>query len=206
MAKTRKAATVVWVTPTSIPTFISIFRAILLNLLANPGYFGTIIPAPATITPHLNTLATAESVVLTGVKGAAAARDLVLDPVVKDKKTLVSAIQTLCDNAATYEIAVAIAQAAGMRVKVNGVHVKPPFQANPFGAGKAKLIRKKVPGASYDWQDSHDGGLTWGPLPGSKQADTIADGYTSNTDVLFRSRANLPGKPGVWLVEACHID
>ncbi len=187
--------------PKPIDKFIFKVRALIINLLLNPGYFSAIIPVPATVTLNVNDLELKQGKVVARKVGAAALRNTALTLVKTNVYDLVAQIQSLADNAANEEEAIAIIQAAGLEVKQNGVRIKPAFEAKcKAGLSGVVFVRmKKVPRASYDWQVSYDNGTTWVPLPGTRPADNIMEGITPGTKLVFRGRANVDYKAGVWM-------
>lgn len=187
--------------PAKVEKFIFKVRALIINLLLNPGYFAAIVPVPATVTTNVDDLETKQGKVVAKIVGAAAIRNIALSLVKANANDLVAAVQSLADNSANATTAIAIIQAAGLGVKVNGVRVKPPFEAKckKGSSGVAFLIMKKVHLASYDFQVSYDKGATWVPLPGSRLASTQLEGLTVGAQLLFRARANVSGIAGEWM-------
>ena len=187
--------------PKPIDKLIFKVRALIINLLLNPGYFAAIVPVPATVTINVDDLELKQARVVAKIVGAGALRDLVLKTVKANINDLVAGIQSLADNAINVEMAIAIIQAAGLEVKVNGVRVIAPFEVKSRKgfSGIAYLKMKKVPLASYDWQVSYDMGVTWVNLPGTRASKTILDGLTLGAQLLFRARANVGNVAGVWM-------
>ena len=188
--------------PKPIAKFIFRVRALIINLLLNPGYFSAIVPAPATVTTNVDTLETKQARVVAKIVGAAAVRNVQLSLVKANVNDLVAEVQSLADNSPNVATAIAIIQAAGLEVKVNGVSVKPPFEAKcrKGFSGTAFLIMKKVHRASYDRQVSYDNGVTWEPLPGSRLTKSTLDGLTLGAQLVFRARANVGDAVGAWIV------
>ena len=191
----------VYKAPTKVEKFIFRVRALIINLLGNPGYFAAIVPVPATVTTNVDTLETKQARVVAKIPGAGALRNIALLLVKTNVNDLVAAIQSLADNSANVETAIAIIQAAGLGVKVNGVRVKAPFEAKckKGFSGTAFLVMKKVHLASYDFQVSYDKGATWVPLPGSRAAKTQLNGLILGAQLMFRARANVGGVAGAWM-------
>jgi hypothetical protein len=194
-----KRAIAVFRAPKPIDKLIFKVRALIINLLLNPGYFAAIVPLPATVTGNVDTLETKQGRVVAKIVGAASLRNIILALVKTNINDLVAAVQSLADNSANLATAIAIIQAAGLEVKVNGVRVKAPFSAKCRAgfSGVAFLVMKAVHLASYDWQVSYDKGMTWVPLPGSRNASTTLEGLTLGAQLMFRGRANVGNVAGV---------
>ena len=193
--------------PKPIDKFIFRVRALIINVLLNSGYFLLIVPTPAIVTANVDDLETKQGKVVAKIVGAGALRNLQLSTVKTNINDWVAAIQSLADNSPTIETAIAIIQAAGLEVKINGVRVKAPFAAKSrIGfSGIAFLIMKAVHLGSYDWQVSYDKGLTWIPLPGTRIAKTQMSGLTLGTMLLFRGRANVGNVEGAWMTAVLFV-
>ena len=116
--------------PKPIDKFIFRVRALIINVLLNSGYFLLIVPTPAIVTANVDDLETKQGKVVAKIVGAGALRNLQLALVKTNVNDWVAAIQSLADNSPTVETAIAIIQAAGLEVKINGVRVKAPLQQN----------------------------------------------------------------------------
>lgn len=195
-----KRAIAVFRAPTKIEKFIFKVRALIINLLLNPGYFAAIVPLPATVTTNVDGLELKQGKVVAKIVGAASLRNIVFALVKTNINDLVAAIQSLADNSANLATAIAIIQAAGLEVKVNGVRIKAPFAAKCRAgfSGVAFLVMKAVHLASYDWQVSYDKGATWVPLPGTRISKTRLEGLALGSQLMFRGRANVGNIAGVW--------
>ena len=198
MATKRPIA--VFKAPKPIDKLIFKVRALIINLLGNPGYFTGIVPTPASVTTNVDDLELKQGNVVAKKVGAAALRNVILKTVKTNIYDLVADVQSLADNSSTVEDSIAIIQAAGLHVKVNGVHVKPPFgvKMKEGASGVVVLKMKSVKNASYDWQVSYDKGATFNPLPGTRSAETILEGLVRGSQLMFRARANVGNLPGVW--------
>ena len=201
MASKRPIA--VFKAPKPIDKYIFKVRALIINLLANPGYFSGVSPSPATVTTNVGNLELKQGRVVAKKVGAAALRDVQLKRVKANVNDLIAEVQSLADNSDNEETAIAIIQAAGLGVKVNGVRIKAPFEVKckKGFSGIAFLRMKKVLGASYDWQVSYNKGKTWVPLPGTKPANTQLENITPGSKLLFRGRANVGHVAGEWKTE-----
>jgi len=198
MAKLRPIA--VFKAPTAITKLIFKIRAFIVNLLLHPEYFAAIVPAPATVTTNVDGLEKKQANVTARIVGAAGLRNIILKLVNANLHDLIAQVQSLADNAPNYDTAVAIIQTAGLGVKVNGVKVKAPFAVScrKGFAGIAYLAMKAIKKGSYDWQVSYDLGVTWTPLPGTRDAKTTLAGLKSGAEIMFQGRANAGGVAGKW--------
>ena len=174
-----------------IGDFILKVISITQDIDANPGIFVTPVPATSQVTSDIGDLAKAEGKVLTKAPGSAAARDVAYSKVMDDVNGLLAYVQILADKAADEQASIAIIQASGFSVKVNGVRVKAPLTAkNGKVSGTIDLAAKAADKrASYNWQQSNDNGTSWLNLPTTLQAKTSVAGLTPATRVLFRVQA-----------------
>src|SRR6185295_2503958 len=127
MAKSEKRPKAVFKKPEKIGDFILKVRLIIADILANSGFFTTPSPPAAAATTNVNNLEAAQTLAQTRVVGSAAARDIQYNIVLKDANGYLNYVQTLADNAPDQVTAIAIIQAAGFEVRLNGVRVKAPF-------------------------------------------------------------------------------
>ncbi|MFI5218747.1 MAG: hypothetical protein ACHQNT_04595 [Bacteroidia bacterium] len=201
MAKSGKRPLAVFLTRNyrKIGDFIIKAKAIVLDITNSPGFFVTPDPPLATVTADIGKLEDAETTAQTRVVGSAAARDLEYDNVLEHIHGLLGYVQKLADKAADEAAAIAIIQASGYSLKVNGIFVKPPLSVKQAFATGEVILRAKAAGrrASYDWQMSTDG-TTWSDLPSTLKAKTIVDGLTVDVRTYFRFRAILPSGTGSW--------
>jgi len=204
----QKRPIAVWKEPVKIPTLIIDVKTKVINVNANPTYFSAIVPASDVVGKDADSLLTAEVLVKTRTVGLAADRDIKLNVVRTDVFDWMAFIQSLADHAKDYETAIAIIQAAGFGVKVNGVKIKAPFAVtNKKGAkGVASLKMKKVKAVkgktTYEWRYSTDGGLTWIPLLSGGVANQIIEGLTSGTSIIAQGRAIADNLAGIWMADS----
>lgn len=181
-------------------SFIAKVQNIVLEITNHSTIFVTPAPPLATVTGDIAALEAAESLALTRAHGTAAARNLKYDVVVNDIRALQRYVQDLADMADSEAEAIAVIQASGFNLKVNGVHVKPDLEVkNGTVSGTVKLIAKAAANrASYNWQQSTNNQATWTDLPPTLQAKTTVSGLTVGARVFFRFRPVIKGGAGNW--------
>jgi hypothetical protein len=182
-----------------IGSFIVKAKSIVLNIGNNPGFFPSPIPSLATVDIDMGKLKDAQTLAETRVVGSAGARNIEYGVVLADIHGLLSYAQTQADNAPDEETAIAIIDASGFSLRVNGVHVKPPLVVKHGEATGEIILMAKSAGrhVAYDWQMSTDG-KTWEDLPSTLVAKTTVSGLAADVRTYFRFRAILPGGTGNW--------
>lgn len=182
-----------------IGDFILKIRAILLNIVNNPAIFVSPSPTTALVTTNTTGLETAEALARTRVAGAASARNLKYDVVLKNIHGIQSYVQTLADNAPDEATAIAIISASGFDLKNKGVRVKPLLSVkNAPVSGTAILIAKSAGSrVSYNWRQSIDN-VVWTDLDPTLQAKTTVEGLTRASVVYFQFRAVTKAGAGNW--------
>jgi len=201
MANSKKRPLVVFLIRNfrQIGNFILKAKAIVLDIGNSPGFFTTPAPALATVTSDIGNLELAEATAETHVVGSAAARDLRYDVVLTEIHGLQNYVQNQADNAVDEPTSIAIINASGFSLKVNGVHVKPPLAVKNSPVAGEVILTGKSAGkrASYDWQMSANG-TTWTDLPSTLKAKTTVSGLTVDVRTYFRFRAILPEGTASW--------
>jgi hypothetical protein len=145
-------------------------------------------PTLATFEADIAALNTAETAVLSRVKGAVETRNAKLATVKADLGVMRTYVQSIAD--ATPSNAEAIIESAGMQIRTVTLHDKPALSVKPGDVSGAVRLAAKSAGdrASYDWQYSTDQ-KTWTALPQTLQAKTSASGLTAGTLYYFRVQA-----------------
>ena len=204
----QKRPTAVWKEPSKIPNIIIDVKAKVINMKNNPVYFGTIAPTPDDVNKDADALLTAESLVKTRTVGLAADRDIKLNTVKNDMYDWLAFTQSAANRSGDFATAIAIIQAAGFGVKVNGVKVKAPFAVtNKKGAkGVASLKMKKVKAVkgltTYDWRYSADGGVTWIPLLSGGKANQTIEGLESGASIIAQGRSIADNVASTWIADS----
>jgi hypothetical protein len=120
----------------------------------------------------------------------------------KSLRAFVGGVQGLCDAAPDTAHAQAIAAAAGLETKLVAVRVEPDPKVSVLGNGAVHIYgRRPVPrrgGAYFEWQMSLDGGKTWVPIPGTNLANTLVQGLTPASVIVFRYRTTLKNVVSDW--------
>ncbi|MBK5286207.1 MAG: hypothetical protein JJE25_12480, partial [Bacteroidia bacterium] len=175
-----------------IGDFIVKVRTIALDIGNNSGFFPLPEPSLSTVSTDLGKLENAETLAKTRVIGSAAARDVEYDTVLDDIHSLQHYVQSQADNAPDEKTAIAIINASGFSLRLNGIHIKPPLAVKPGKATGEIILRAKSAGkrASYNWQMSTDG-MTWTQLPSTLKAKTTVSGLAVDVRTFFRFRAIL---------------
>ena len=183
-----------------IGNFIVKMRAIVLDMTNNVALFPTPSPTLATVTTHITNLEAAESTAKTRVAGSVAARNQKYDIVIDDAHGLLNYVQTIADNAANEDAAIAIINASGFDLKHHGVRVKPAVTVNTSKvSGTVQLVAKSpAKRAANEWQMSTDRTI-WTNLPATLMAKTTVSGLTPGTTIYFRHRPVVKGTaPSGW--------
>ena len=184
----------------NVGDFILNLKAIVLNIGAAVSYFPTPKPTLASVTTNIGDLETAETKAKTRAVGTVAARNLIYDTCYKDLLGLVAYVQVVANAATDAATAIAIIEAAGFNVRVNGVRVKAPiFAKNSTDEGVILLSAKGAGKNSvYQWQISSDGSA-WTDLPLTQISKTEARGLTAGAKKYFRVRTiNKPNGTSEW--------
>jgi hypothetical protein len=96
-------------------------------------------------------------------------------------------------------VLVALLYADDVHLQKAGKHEKDPFSAAMNGPGTALLRAKAVKkGASYEWQMSSDGGVTWVALGNSTVADMPVTGLVAGKTYMFRFRTTIAHTTSDW--------
>lgn len=188
-----------------ITALLALAKAIYDGMLANPTLFPSPSPAMAVLLALITALDSAQRVVATRAKGAAAVRDQKRDALITALESERMYVQALCD--ANPEQAVALIKAAGMSVAQVATRDKPALQAKPgtapggviLVANETLLVGKGVhKKALFNWQMSADGGKTWTTLPPTPLATTEVTGLTSLATYAFRVSVTVGKVVGEW--------
>lgn len=206
MAK-KKHVVAVFTFSENVPQFLDDVNAFKQSLTTAPGNTHVTVPAAdiTQLTDDVADLVAAQALAASGEDGTAADRDVAWDVVITDVRGLVQIVQKAADVAATEEVAIAIVQGCGLRVKSRGVFVKPDFAAklDKNVQGLVKLVSKaaqKGVRASYEWQHSANGVNFTTIKITTKSRTTWLSGIAPGTKAYFRKRViieDLAGPP-VW--------
>ena len=201
MAKSNKRPIAVFLLSRTrrIGDFIIKVRGILTNMADNATIFTAPVPTLLSVEGHVSDLDTAEAKAQTRAKGTAAARDLKYEVVLQDVRDLTAYVQKLADESADEATAVAIIQASGFSLKVNGVYIKPPLAAKNGPVSGTILLRAALGGkrGSHEWQMSLNN-QNWTGLPPTTKASTQVDNLTRLSVQHFRHRLITSKGPEEW--------
>jgi hypothetical protein len=170
----------------------------IVSSMTNNPNFATPNPPLATVSAAIAALQTAETAVKARTHGAVATRN-------EKHKTLGTLleqtrgyIQSVADT--NSDTAEAVIKSAGVGVRAPVLRQKQVFSVKEGPvSGSVKLTAARAGArASYEWQNSLDGGKTWVTMPSTIQAKTSASGLAVGSSVLFRSRAVTKAGEGDW--------
>jgi hypothetical protein len=180
------------------PSELVVFaRNVVTQMTGNP-YFSQPVPALAKVSAAIAALQTATARAETRARGLVdvrIAKQAALESLLERLRVYV---QGVADDMP--ESAPSIIEGAGMFVRKKTLPSKPPFTVRQGRvSGSAVLAAKAVAkNATYQWQMSADGGLTWNDLPPTLQAKTTVSGLTPGKDYLFRLRVVTRAGEGDW--------
>lgn len=174
--------------PKAAPALILYAEGILKAMTAN-AYFASPTPPLTALSGAIADLQNAETAAQSRVKGAVATRNAKRATLVSILQQEKAYVQGQADT--NPEVGPSIIESAAMAVKK--VPVRPPrvFSAKPGAvSGTVKVVAPQAAHrASYEWQQSNDGGKTWIDLPPTLQAKMTVTGLTPGSSVEFRYRA-----------------
>jgi hypothetical protein len=175
-----------------VPLLITRARGIVRAMTNNP-FFPAPVPSLATVEAAIDALeevetATSKQTALRNEKRLALTRPL---------QQLRGYVQAVAD--ADPERAASIIESASMYVQAERPYPVPIFRAKNGQSGTILLFAPSAGDrASYEWEQSLDGGKTWIRLPPTRKASTKAPGLTPGMKVLFRYRPVIGDGPGNW--------
>jgi hypothetical protein len=159
---------------------------ILMSMTGNSN-FTTPVPALATVQIHVDTLNKSQAAALSRGMGAVAQRDVDLEVVHTDLKSLRLYVQAIAD--ASPDKAIEIIESAGFSAKKTSTRTKPDLAVkNGNDTGTVILIaRGGGPRSAHEWQMSKDQ-INWTDLPVTIAAKTRVLGLVYGTTAYFRHR------------------
>jgi hypothetical protein len=190
-------ATVSLKLPAKVADLIAYATGVVHAMTNNPS-FPSPVPSLASISSAVSDLQAAETVALTRVKGAVAARDDKRAVLVSLLEQLRGTVQAAAD--ATPENGATIIQSAGLGVRKTVVRATRTFAVKPGPLTGTATVTTAIAArrASYEWEYSVDGGKTWVSAPVTLKSKATISGLPSGTVVQFRSRAVTKGGEGDW--------
>jgi hypothetical protein len=170
---------------------------VVQKITGNPA-FPNPTPPLAAIAAAASELHAAQTAALTRAKGAAAARNEKRTALVQLLVHLKAYIQSQAD--ANPENAASIIEGAGVALRIPRPRAARVFMAKPGVVSGTAVIVAASAGqrASYEWEQSLDGGKTWTVLPPTMQAKTSVAGLQPATTVQFRYRSVTKSGPSDW--------
>lgn len=173
--------------PESVPALVATVLAILEAMTGNP-FFPDPMPPLATVAAALSELDEANVVTLSKTRGTVAVRNEKRTALQSLLKRLKAYVQGVADDNPDH--AASIIESAHMSVWKAGPGPKAPFEvkAGPVDGTVKLVLRAVAKDASYEWQWSPDGGVTWFTAPTTLQARTVLKGLPTGVLCLFRYR------------------
>jgi hypothetical protein len=182
--------------PDAVPKLILRGRHIVL-VMTDGVWFSALLPLLAVVTKDLDDLLAAEATARTRAQGAASARDVTKKKVIDDLTGLAREVQNIVDQQPGE--AATITEAAGMFQKRSSARAKANLAAVMGPSPGQVIVRARaVKGASYEWQCSTDGGVTWVAVGLTTVANTSVAGLARGTTCLFRFRTTRRDVTGAW--------
>lgn len=190
--------------PETVPAIVARAQAIVDAMTDNP-HFPAPVPPLWVISKAVVDLQNAEATALTRAKGTAAIRDEKRTMVRSLLQQLRSYVQVTADGDPAN--AVSIIQSAGMTTRKQPVVPARVFSARPGPvSGEIRLIAPKAAKyASYDWEYSIDGGVSWLTMPSTVKASTTLARLTPGTSVMFKYRSITSKGESAWSVPVTAI-
>jgi hypothetical protein len=181
----------------SVPALISEAKAMVQAMTGNPN-FPTPEPPLPTVTAGISALEVAQNAAQSRAHGAVVARDEKRTALVALLEQVRGYIQKTADT--NYETSSSVIQSAGVNVRKQVVRPKRTFAIKEGAVSGTVKVTANVAArrASYDWQNSLDGGKTWNTMPSSLQASTTLTGLAPGSTVSFRYRAVTKAGVGDW--------
>jgi hypothetical protein len=166
--------------------------------------FSAPVPLLVKLKDQITKVEVAEQLVSTRIKGAAAARNVQRELLVRMLETECSYVQTLCD--ASPDQAVAIIEAAGLSIADTPVRHQAILKVTrgiPSGtveldANAAALTGKSGKKTCFNWQWTADGGTTFTSVPTTPHAKTTVANLPPLTMVGFRVSTTTIKGPDAW--------
>ena len=183
--------------PRRVSALIPYAQSVVAAMTDNP-HFPTPEPALAVVSAAITALQTAETAVLSRLKGTVVVRNDRREALVTLMGELRNYVQKVAD--ADRENGAAIIQSAGLPVREEKAQKARVFAAEPGAVSGSVDVFAAIAArrASYEWQYSVDGGKTWIDAAPSLQARTTIVGLPAAASVQFRYRAIIKSGPGDW--------
>lgn len=163
----------------------------------NKAVFATPNPTMAAFLALIQAVEAGSQSIPGGLPGSSAARDVKCQTLILAAETLLHYVQGLADSAATREQAIAIIEAASMKVSSFGTPARALLTVEPTALGAAllrangaALTKSKKGSKTFHWWYSLDGGKTWLFGAATPRARATISGLPRLTEIAFRVRAS----------------
>jgi hypothetical protein len=183
--------------PTKVPDLILMGRYVVERMTNNKN-FPSPLPKLAVVSAAIDDLEKAEGVAQSRARGAVTMREVKRVALIALMDLLTAHVQSVAD--ADRDHGAEIIMSAGMSVKKNPGGPKRTFSVKQLGVSGAVKVMVPVVArrASYDWEMSKDGGVTWQSLPSTLRATTFVSGLAPGSTVSFRYRTLTKNGESDW--------
>ena len=189
MAKNKQPVLVMDL-PESAEPLVTRGRLFLLNVTSNPVTFASLDPIASIMKTTLDNLE-AGNLAIKRKLGTSADRNVIWSNALDDLNNWGSQVMVLVRKLTSYNDQVALIQAFGGKVKVNGKFLKPPFGAVNTSPGIVTLGKTKVPSGTNEYQQSFDLGVTWVAIISTHYCKVPVSGQVKGSTMMYRTRATV---------------
>ena len=196
--KTTKTIRVVLKLPPRLADFLVFAQKVHDQMAANAKSLPSPNPALNVLQSQIDDFTTKEALARTRAAGAVDDRDTAKHLVATSLDTERTYVETLCN--ADPGNAQSLAQDAGMALRAQPAHSKPPLAVKAGAvSGSVNVVAKATAGAKQNqWQYSTDGGKTWIDAPPTTKAKTTVANLTPGVTVTVRQRVFTKAGLGDW--------
>jgi|ERR1035441_1706969 hypothetical protein len=184
--------------PTTPEPLVARGRLFTTNVINNAVTFASLDPIASILNTKLSNLE-AGNIAIKRKLGTSADRNVIWSDTLDDLNNWGSQVMVLVRKLTSYNDQVALIQAFGGRIKVNGKFLKPPFAGVNTSPNVVNLTKTKVPGGTNEYQKSFDLGVTWVAIISTHLCKVPDSGYTKGSTVMFRTRATVGLVIGLWI-------
>ena len=183
--------------PRPVPVLIPFSQKVVQSMTGNP-HFPTPTPTLADVITAIAAVQTAETSVLTGLKGTAVVRNDRKAVLVTLMGELGHYVQKTAD--ADPENSAAIILSSGFSLRKSNTRKPRTFAVKAGAVSGAVVVTAPLAArrASYEWQYSTDAGKTWIEWAPSLRSHTTITGLPAGVQVQLRSRAVTKAGPSDW--------
>ncbi len=171
-----------------VPALLQLAQGIVTAMTGN-ALFPTPTPSLTVVASALGDLTVAETAAATRARGAVAVRNEKRLALVELLQALRAYVQTIAD--ASPSTGASIIESAGFSLRKKTARARQVFSARQGAVSGTLTLYAPIAArrASYEWQYSTDGGVTWITMPPTLQGHTTLAGLTPLTTVAIMVRA-----------------